>query len=228
MSVRLEQVVPWGRSLQEYIRMFNLTPEDLERKILDCASGPASFNAEMAQKGYSVISCDPLYQFSAEEIATRIQAACPAIIQGVEANPGNFVWQEIQSPAHLAQIRMTAMQHFLEDLPLGLRQGRYRREALPVLPFDPGQFDLALCSHFLFTYSDQLSAEFHLASILEMCRVAREVRVFPLLTNMSGEPSPLLQPVTNELEKQAYQVEIKPVPYEFQKGGNQLLCIRSD
>ncbi len=30
MRLRLEKVVPWGRSLQEYIQMFDLTNDDLQ------------------------------------------------------------------------------------------------------------------------------------------------------------------------------------------------------
>ena len=41
-------------------------------------------------------------------------------------------------------------------------------------------FDLALCSHLLFTYSKQLSASFHVEAVLEMCRVARESAFSPL------------------------------------------------
>ena len=53
--------------------------------------------------------------------------------------------------------------------------------ALPDLPFADGEFNLTLCSHFLFLYSGHLSEEFHVRSIVELCRVAREARVFPLL-----------------------------------------------
>jgi hypothetical protein len=87
---------------------------------------------------------------------------------------------------------MAAMQQFLEDFPQGIQQGRYIISELPVLPFDTEQFDLALCSHFLFTYSDLLSQDFHLASIRELCRVAQEVRIFPLLNNFSREVSSAL------------------------------------
>ena len=225
MEFKLEQVIPWGRSMQEYIKMFGLTPNDLHLNILDCAGGPASFNSEMTYKGYTVISCDPIYQFSAVEIAQRIQETYQTVIDGVKATQEYFVWQDIQSSDHLGQVRMAAMQQFLEDLPLGIQQGRYITCELPVLPFNDAQFELALCSHFLFTYSDLLSRDFHLASIQEMCRVATEVRIFPLLNNFSREVSSLLLPVMEELAH-GYDLEIKQVQYEFQKGGNQLLQVR--
>lgn len=225
MSFKLENVVPWGRSMQEYVRMFDLTPDELKLSILDCAGGPASFNVELTHLGYKVISCDPIYQFTTDEIHQRIQDTYQTIINGVRATKDNFVWQDIHSPEQLGEIRMAAMRQFLDDFPLGISEGRYVTDELPVLSFNTSQFDLALCSHLLFTYSDQLGVEFHLNSILEICRVAKEVRVFPLLVNFSGETSPLLQPVMDELQKRGYKVEIKQVPYEFQKGGNKMLCI---
>ena len=228
MEYKLESVVPWGRPLEEYIRMFNLTADDLRLKILDCAGGPASFNTQMTRQGYNVISCDPIYKFSVDELAQRIQDTYHTIIEGLKVTREYFVWQDIQSPEHLGQIRMAAMQQFLEDLPLGIQQGRYILGELPRLSFDTKQFDLALCSHFLFTYSDLLSQDFHLTSIQEMCRVASEVRVFPLLNSYSTDVSPLLPSVMEDLTAQGYNLEIKQVPYEFQKGGNQMLRVWKD
>lgn len=227
MSFQLENVVPWGRLMDEYVRMFDLTGDELKLNILDCAGGPASFNAEMTCQGYKVISCDPIYQFSASEIEQRIQETYQKILDGVVVTYDRFVWHDIQSPEHLGQIRMAAMRQFLEDFPQGIESGRYVIDALPNLSFNTSQFDLALCGHLLFTYSDQLSEYFHLASILEMCRVANEVRIFPLLVHFSGEISPLLQPIMKRLQELGYKVEIKQVPYEFQKGGNQLLRVCS-
>lgn len=225
MGLTLDKVVPWGRSLSEYQKMFNLSPEDLRLSILDCGGGPASFNAEMTQQGYSAISCDPIYQFSVAEIAQRIQETYPLIIQGVEANLENYLWRgEITSPMQLGDVRMTAMCQFLEDYPQGKTQGRYIMAELPELPFANRQFDLALCSHFLFSYSDHFSEQFHRDAIDELCRIAREVRIFPLL-KISGEPSPHLTPILSHLEQQGYHLAIQQVDYEFQRGGNQLLQI---
>ena len=64
--MKLEQVVPWGRSLAEYRAMFTLSEEDLQKRILGCGDGPASFNAEMTASGKpTVTSVDPLYAFEA-------------------------------------------------------------------------------------------------------------------------------------------------------------------
>ncbi|MEE3719178.1 SAM-dependent methyltransferase [Tumidithrix elongata RA019] len=224
MGLKLANVVPWGRSLPEYIKMFALSDRDLSLSILDCAAGPASFNAELTHKGGNVISCDPIYQFGVGDIAKQIDATYTTIIQQVSANLDRYVWRDIDSPAQLGQVRMSAMGLFLEDFPKGLQNGRYMLESLPQLSFATQQFDLALCSHFLFAYSKQLSETFHYEAIAEMCRVAKEVRIFPLLT-ISGEPSPYLHTIIETLTQQGYQPEIQSVNYEFQRGGNQMLKI---
>ncbi len=226
MAFQLEKVIPWGRSFDEYIAMFDLTPADLQLKIIDCAGGPASFNSEMNRRGNLTISCDPIYEFTAAEINQRIQETYQVVIQRVGENRGDYIWQNIKSPEHLGEVRMTAMQQFLADFPLGVREGRYLTAELPKLPFNNDKFDLALCSHFLFAYSDHFSAEFHRESILELCRIAKEVRIFPLL-KLSGETSPWLLGAMEECQGRGYEVEVKRVGYEFQKGGDRMLRISS-
>lgn len=66
MAFELSGVVPWGRSYAEYVAMFALSDEDLNRRILGCGDGPAAFNAGLTGRGGSVVSVDPLYAFSAD------------------------------------------------------------------------------------------------------------------------------------------------------------------
>ena len=95
---------------------------------------------------------------------------------------------------------------------------------MPHLPFVDGQFDIALCSHFLFLYSEQLSEQFHLDSLVDLARVAREVRVFPL-TELSAAPSRHLATVSATLEDLSYHIRIERVDYEFQRGANEMMRI---
>lgn len=227
MALQLESVFPWGRLAREYAAMFALTATDNQKRILDCGGGPSSFTAEMVQQGHPARSCDPLYRFSAEEIRARITETYPKITALTTADQDRFLWDEYGSPEQLGQIRMQAMNRFLQDYEEGRAAGRYVVGELPALPFASHSFDLALCSHFLFTYSEQFSLDFHLASLLEMARVAGEVRVFPLLTAFSGIVSPHLMGVVEALRSQGYDAEIRQVGYEFQKGGNQMLCVTS-
>jgi hypothetical protein len=96
---------------------------------------------------------------------------------------------------------------------------------LPSLPFADGAFDLALCSHFLFLYSRQHDATFHVAAMRELCRVAREVRVFPLLA-LGGQPSPHMGAAREALTAEGWHSSIERVPYEFQRGGFEMLRVR--
>jgi hypothetical protein len=226
MSVDLQNVVPWGRSLEEYILMFDLKGSDLEQRILDCAAGPSSFNAQLYRLGTTVVSCDPIYQFSATEIAQQIDKTYETILNATRQTEDKFVWREIRSIEHLGELRQQAMKQFQEDFPSGVQQGRYRVSELPKLPFRDREFDLALCAHFLFTDSNVLSLEFHLDAIRELCRVAIEVRVFPLIGQFGTEYSPHVSEVLSRLGAEGYECEIKKVPYEFQKGGNEMMRIR--
>lgn len=224
MGLRLENVVPWGRSMGEYVEMFDLSARDLELRILDCGGGPASFNAEMAERGGRVVSCDPIYRFSAREIGRRVEETYPVMHRGVEEEKERFVWTRIGSPEGLGEMRMRAMRRFLEDFDAGLAQGRYFEASLPELPFRDDEFDLALCSHLLFLYSDQFHTGFHLESVRELLRVAIEARVFPLL-DMAGNESVHLEPVIERLEEEGYDVHVRQVPYEFQRGGDRMLVV---
>jgi hypothetical protein len=182
MVMRLEKVVPFGRSLDEYIRMFDLSQSDLQSKILGVGDGPASFNAEATPLKYHVTSIDPIYQFTGAEILSRFEAVVEGIIEQVKQTPNDWVWTYHQSPEHLRQNRVQAIEKFLKDYDLGKQTSRYKLEELPHLNLADREYNLALCSHFLFLYSDFYDYQFHLNSILEMLRVATEVRIFPLLT----------------------------------------------
>ena len=128
------------------------------------------------------------------------------------------------SPEGLERTRLSAMKFFLEDYEDGRAEGRYLDASLPDLPFADGAFDLALSSHFLLLYSDQLDLDFHRAAVLEMLRVATEARIFPLL-DMAGVRSAHLVPLIEALAAEGYVCEVRTVAYEFQKGGNEMLRI---
>lgn len=225
MAVSLNEIVPLGRSRREYEAMFALTPADLQKRILGCADGPASFNAEMTADGHAVISADPLYQFTADQIRQRFEKTFDGVIEQVRATPENWVWSFHHDLDDLQRTRRRVIDTFLADYEAGLSECRYRTASLPQLPFSDGEFRLALCSHFLFLYSELLDAGFHLASLLELCRVADEVRVFPLLT-LDHRLSPHLDAVREALAARGFSCEVEAVGYELQRGGNRMLRIR--
>ena len=204
--------------------MFALNPDDLNQKIIGCADGPASFNAHLSKSGRRVVSCDPLYQLTAKQIRERIDITYADVIGQTRQNQAKFVWTDIKSPDELGQIRMAAMETFLSDYEQGKAEGRYIAGELPHLPFEHDSFGLALCSHFLFLYSDKLSLAFHQQAIEAMCAVAREARIFPLLT-YNAERSPHIELLLERLAQAGYRVTIERVRYEFQRGGNEMLRV---
>lgn len=225
MGFTLDKVLPWGRSHEEYVSMFGITEADLGLRILGCGDGPAAFNSVLTQRGGNIVSVDPVYVFDAEQIRARISETYETVMTQMHKNHCDYVWGVIPSVEQLGSLRMSAMETFLADFDAGKREGRYIPGELPFLPFASGEFDIALSSHFLFLYSAHLSAEFHLQALQEMLRVAREVRVFPMLT-LDGAPSPHRHFVIEQLTNQGFGVEVNHVPYEFQRGGNEMLVIK--
>lgn len=225
MGFTLDKVVPWGRSYDEYVNMFDLTESELRLRVLGCGDGPAAFNSVLTKRGGNVVSVDPIYVFDAAQIRSRVSDTYETVMTQMRKNKSDYVWGTIPSVEQLGNVRMSAMETFLADFEIGKQEDRYIAGELPSLPFESGQFDIALSSHFLFLYSAHLSAEFHLQALQEMLRVAHEVRVFPLLT-LDNTPSPHLDFVSKYLEDRGFDVEVKCVPYEFQRGGNEILVIK--
>jgi hypothetical protein len=116
------------------------------------------------------------------------------------------------------------MEVFLEDYPGGREAGRYLDAALPRLPFADHSFDLALCANFLFLYSSQHDLDFHVQALLELVRVAREVRVFPLM-ELGSVLSRHVDSGTDALRGHGLVVDSIQVPYELQRGGNRMMGI---
>lgn len=223
-SVTINDAYPWGRSYGEYRLMFSLTDGELDGRIIGCADGPAGFNAEMHRRGRRVVSCDPLYAFTGEQIRGRIKETAPRLVAWARETADQFVWDNIRSPEELRSVRMAAMEDFLADYDAGRREARYLPRPLPDLGFPDGSFDLALCSHFLLLYSHALTADFHAAAVREMCRVAREARVFPLV-DMRGERSRHVGPLIEALAADGLDATVERVDYEFQRGGNEMLRV---
>lgn len=92
------------------------------------------------------------------------------------------------------------------------------------LPYADFAFDFALCSHYLFRDLDEQSTDVHLQVIRELARVAKEVRVAPLI-NHEGNPSEFLGPVLLGLQQDNYGVEVRNVDVEPQQNVNAMLRV---
>jgi hypothetical protein len=222
--MKLEHVVPWGRNLQEYKEMGLYSDADREKKILGCGDGPASVNAELTQEGVKIVSIDPIYQFSKEQIQQRVEATSKVVSEQLRKNSSDFVWKNIKDVETLIRLRLKAMERFLDDYEVGKSAQRYRYEELPNIPFTDDTFDLAWSSHFLFLYSEHFDFEFHKRAVFEMLRVAKEVRIFPIL-DLNNSVSKHLNSLLVLLKESGYCYEIQKSRYEFQKGAFEMLKI---
>ncbi len=225
-SFNLDGIVPWGRRLDEYAAFFGLSavPRGWPA-ILDIGAGPASFAAEATRQGARVVALDPLYRFGGDAIRRRYAATRHDMAAGLERAQRRFVWDFYPSPADVLRRRDEALELFLDDYDWGRICGRYLAAALPALPLADSSFGLALVSHLLFLYSHELDADFHVEALAELARVAREVRVFPLL-DLEGFRSPHLEAVVAGLAERGLVAEELPVAFEFQKGATSLLRVR--
>ena len=120
--MKLENIVPWGRNLEEYEKMFQLSKEDLQSKILGCGDGPSSFNFEVTKLGGDITSIDLIYQFNKDEIQQRINETSSVVSAQLKQNQNDFVWRNIKSVDELINIRLTAMNNFIKDYESGKKK----------------------------------------------------------------------------------------------------------
>jgi hypothetical protein len=216
------EVLFFGRTMHEYIEMFNLEPNELAGlRILDCPSGPSSFTAEAARLKIKAVGCDPMYGMDADSLLELSLKHMDECIERQNRTPHLF---DIEKPVvRYKQEKEIAFDHFSRDFRTGLTQGRYKAASLPELPFPDKSFDMVLSGNFLFLYSDHSEGgmlfdspfdfEFHLNSILEFIRVCKqEIRIYPL-KGPHQDKKPYLQEIMNILFKRGVKAELVAVSY---------------
>lgn len=222
---QLGGILPWGRTAAEYRAFFQLQDVPSGARILDCGGGPSSFTAEWGEQGGFAVAADPLFARSSDEIAEGFDDVAARMLDGMRAARARFNWNHYPSPEAVVEQRRRALKRFRTDLSSPQREGGYVASSLPNLPFSDGSFDLALSSHLLFLYSEELDLTAHIAALTEMLRVSDEVRVFPLI-EMNGEPSRHVEPTLEHFGSRAI-CEVVEVPFEFQRGGNRMLRLKT-
>jgi Methyltransferase domain len=211
-----------GRTWTEYIKMFNLVPEDIvEEKILDCAAGASSFTAVMSKKGFDIKAVDIIYKETPDVLSVKCKEHLELLVDGLNSFD-HFVWSFFSDVEDLKKQRTKACREFIDDYRKYKGQ-RYIDSDLTSLPFKDNSFSIVLCSHLLFIYDHRLDYDFHLNAITEMLRVSsNELRIYPLVKNR-GKKSEFVKQIMNDLTN--FKVEIVKVDYEFRKGGNEMLRI---
>ena len=226
MSLELENIAITGRTFEEYSSFFDLKLEDLKgKKILDCPSGASSFVSVANKNGSVVTGVDLIYEFDKNSIETQGYKTIEKIYQDTS-------WMDVykmdfyKSKENHRNHRENALKAFVNNF----NKKDYVFAKLPNLPFENNYFDLALSSHLLFVYDNMLDYEFHKNSILEMLRVSKEVRIFPLVDFKNSRVleeknfSPFVYQIIEELSKD-FKCEIVKVDFEFQPNANYYLKI---
>ena len=213
----------WGLSYENIMQMSDLNDID-GIKILDCMGAPSSFNSIGNAKGGNIISCHDVYGSSKEQLQHKMTDKLGQTIRSIEEHPERFVSSEVEGPKEYEKFLIKNMQTFFTDYKDNPEQESYSTDALPNLGFTNCHFDIAICRHFLFARDHVFNLDFHLQCVNEMCRVAKEVRIFPLLNSL-GKQSELLPQLIEKLQNEQYDLEIRNVGYEFQRGGNAMLRV---
>jgi glutaredoxin len=219
-KLSVDEVIPWGKTFDEYKHFFNLHDTDLDKTIACFGDGASSFNSELTQQEKKVISFDPIYQFNAIELEKRFLHTLAEFKLQINYERCS----EDSMAKEVVLLRETATKRFLSDFELGKKQNRFINHMLPdKISFENDYFDLGLSSHFLLMY-DYLGVDFHIESISEMMRVCKEVRIFPTI-NLHGRESGVLHQLIEYLEKNQFIVEFLSVNYKFNSQGRDILKV---
>lgn len=229
-SFDLPHIAFYGRVADEALAMFDLDWAALAgKRVLDCPTGPSSLVAEAHARGVDMVGCDPIYAEGVDALRARGLADIEVVVARVEAHREKWDWAHYGDLEALRRKRAAALERFLADLAAGLPTGRYVTAALPHLPFPDGHFDLVLNGHLLFSYSARFSDTFLLDSLRELVRVsAGEVRVYPIqpFHLPAYVRDPRFGQLQAALEAEGVHWQVRKVPFQAQKGTDEMLVLR--
>lgn len=213
-----------GRTFEEYVHMFDLDPAALAgHSVLDCPSGVGSFVRTANDRGIDAMGVDIAYGMSTARLTHRANADYERVVTQLPEKASLFEWGFYGDIDGRSRYLKRAYEGFLDDFETN--RHRYVHAVLPELPFASDSFSVVLSAHFLFLYGDRLDLPFHLASLRELARVAREeVRVFPLV-ELDTSRYHALDSVIGTLENEGFAVDRVDVPFEFQQGATEMLRI---
>lgn len=222
----LGDIIVTARPFDEYLAMFDLSRDDLlAGPVLDCPAGASGFAAGAAALGGHVTSVDPEYAGDHAALVERARLDTAYGNRYVREHPDTYSWAFFRDEADHLTRRMAAVDAFAHDLAAHPR--RYVAGALPLLPFADGAYRLVLSSHLLFVYPDHFGYDDHLAFAAELLRVCSgEVRIFPLVDTTTVR-WPHLDRLREDLGRDGARTEVRRVPYEFIRGGDEMLVLRA-
>ncbi|USQ14984.1 hypothetical protein J2N86_06725 [Legionella lytica] len=220
----MRKLVLWGHNVDEYRDMFDLSQDDMNSRILEYGCGPSAVNAQQFHEAHEAVSCDPLFVLDKDTLSSKAVMIFSEMVHEVQKEQDKFDFSEYGSLEQLIEKRQRGMKEFFADYEQGKAEGRYYGAADYHLPYPDFSFDFALSAHYLFADLEDQTIDFHLNVIRELARVAKEVRIFPLI-DREGKTSELLGPVLLQLQQENYGVEVREVVYHLHKAENAMLRV---
>lgn len=221
----MRKLVSWGHHLDEYRDMFALSEDDLKTcRFLEYGASIGAVNAEAHERGVSLMTCDPLFMLEKSHLLFHVSSTFEEMVTGMAAEKAQFDFRYYGDFEALIATRRLGMATFFKDY----EKGEILRRYLPVqdglLPFSDFSFDFVLSAYRLFADANATTVEYHLRTIRALARVAKEVRLFPLVDS-DGQTSPLLGPVLLGLQQEQYGIEVREVAYQLQPKANAMLRV---
>lgn len=231
-----DEVLFLGRDFTEYQKMFNLNPSQLKgKRVLDCAAGPSSFAIEASMYDINVISCDPMYGASSDELAQRCRTDFEKV--GERQARASHLFHDYALSSQFKDRKKKSRDLFIRDYALGAKQARYVHGQLPSLPFENDSFDLVLCANFLFLYTPletggMLNAalfdyDFHVKALTELVRISNdEIRIYPIQGPHKEQHHNYIQDLMHEKTLDGLNFSFEPVTYRDIRNAHELLVIK--
>ena len=215
----------WGESYENVINMFDLDDIDLKKSILDCMGPPSSFTPLARKAGQKVVSCSDVYGSNKEALEEKVPEILRQTLSIIGDNPDRFVGSAIGTTKEYSEKLKSSLDIFFKTYNDDFKEDLYSSESLPVLnDFNASEFGLVICRHFLFKENANFTVDFHVRCIKEMCRVAKECRIFPLV-GANSEPAKILPEVMKALQDEGVDVEVRKVSYELRRNANAMLRV---
>jgi hypothetical protein len=221
----MRKLVLWGHNVDEYRGMFDLSEDDMNARILEYGCGPNAVNARQFHEDHEAVSCDPLFVLDKDILYSKSVMIFAEMADEIRKHQDQFDFSQCGGSLDaLIEQRQKGLKEFFADYEQGKDEGRYYGAADYHLPFPDFSFDFALSAHYLFADLDEQTVDFHLNVIRELARVAKEVRIFPLI-DRDGKTSEFLGPVLLQLQQEGYGAEVREVDYHLHKAENAMLRV---
>ncbi len=221
----MNRLVLWGHQLSEYQDMFDLPQAALSMRFLEFQSGVSSFQADMREQAAHLVSYDSWFELNKQALQHTAELSFVERLSQISQRAEELDFSCCGgSLDQLVLNRREGMTKFFQDYEPGHAEGRYLFAAQSRLPFSDFFFDYALSAHHFFSASAPQSLDYHVKTLEELARAAKEVRIFPLVDGQ-GVPSAILGPVILALQHKNYGIEVRDVAYHLQPRGNAMLRI---